>query len=371
LSVIASLVFVAQAIFTMGALSAHAATVSLSQTPLKSWRANGVGWATVTIGNTAYLGGSFTSVKSPDGKTVVARANLAAFDVTTGALIQTFQADTDGTVYALATDGTHLFVGGAFTHVNTVSRSYLAEVDPTTGAVQSWTANTDATVYAMATSTSNLYIGGAFNHVSGKTRHNLAELRLSDAAVQSWAPAPYTTIHAIAATSDGSAVYVGGYFTKMNGQAVSNLAELNASGAVVDVKWNNLQGAALALDLNPDGSRLAVGVGGAGNQGAVFNTSTGARVWYQRCDGDGQAVLWDGDDVFTGFHDTCGSGTGYVGVTENDAVSGARVTSFEPTFNRIHGVKGLAGDTGHLVAVGDFTNVNGVSVQGIAIFPAV
>jgi hypothetical protein len=371
LTALAAIVVVSSGTLFLGATPAHATSVAFATKPLQSWRATGITYAALTIGNVAYVGGSFTSVKSPNGSTTVTKDNLAAFNLSTGELIQSFKADTDGTVQALATDGTNLYVGGAFTHVNGSSRSHLAAVDPATGAVRSWTANTDATVYALATSSSYLFVGGAFNHVSGKTRHNLAKLALSNAAVQSWAPAPYSTIYSIAATSDASRVYVGGYFTKMNGQSVSNLAALDSSGKLVSMTWSSLAGAALALQLNTDGSRLMVGVGGSGNQGAMYNTSTGARLWYQRCNGDAQAVRWIGDAVFTGFHDTCGSSTTYVGATENDASTGKRVTSWEPTFNKFKGVKGIAGDTGHLVVAGDFTNISGVSVQGIAIFPSV
>jgi hypothetical protein len=352
-----------------GAGPARAATASFSPTPLASWRAQGVGWSAITIGNTAYVGGDFTSVTSPDGKTVVTKKHLAAFNLSTGALIQSFKADTDGIVYALATDGTNLYLGGTFTHVNGAARSRLAAVNPTTGAVRSWTANVDSTVYALGTSASYLYVGGAFGNVHGKVRHNLAQLRLSDASLQSWNPSPNGMVRSVAATSDASRVYVGGTFTKIAGRTAANLAAVNSTGGYVARSWSGIDGPALSMQLNSSGSRLVIGMGGHGNQGAMYNTSTGARLWWQGCDGDGQAVRWIGDDVFTGFHDTCGSDA-KVRLTENDAASGARVSSFKPSFDKFWGVRALAGDAGHLVAAGDFTNVSGVKVQGIVIFPA-
>src|SRR6478609_8110179 len=56
------------------------------QAPIASWRVDGVGYATAVVGDTVYIGGDFATVRSPDGGTVVARANLAAFDLNTGAL---------------------------------------------------------------------------------------------------------------------------------------------------------------------------------------------------------------------------------------------------------------------------------------------
>jgi hypothetical protein len=371
-SALVSVIMVASAALSVvvAPAPAHAATVNYETKPLHSWRAVGVGWAALTIGNTAYLGGAFTKVTSPDGKTVVPRQHLAAFNLSTGKLIQSFKADTDGTVYALASDGTNLYVGGSFTHVNGESRARLAAVDPVTGAVRPWTANADSTVYALTTSSSYLFAGGSFGHIGGKTRHNIAKLALSDAAVQSWAPAPNATIHSVAATPDAGRVYFGGYFGKVNGQAAADLAAVDSNGRLVPRSWGGLAGPALAMQLNGDGSRLVIGMGGGGNEGAMYNTSNGAQLWHQRCNGDGQAVRWIGNGVFTGFHDTCGTSTSYVGVTENDASTGHRVTSFEPTFNKFPGVKGLAGDIYHLVAAGDFTKVSGVSVEGIAIFPS-
>src|SRR5262245_10549856 len=68
------------------------------ETPVAAWRADGIGWATLVVGNTVYVGGDFPTVRSNDGTTVVTRANLAAFDATTGDLISTFTANTNGIV---------------------------------------------------------------------------------------------------------------------------------------------------------------------------------------------------------------------------------------------------------------------------------
>src|SRR5829696_8253851 len=142
----AAIVVALLAPFTSG--SAAAATVSFPNAPLASWRTDGVGYATLVVGNTAYVGGSFSTVRSPNGATVAARANLAAFDLSTGALLTAFQANTNGPVRALADDGVRLYVGGSYTTINGVSRGRLAAVDPVTGTVNpTWTASTNSNVY--------------------------------------------------------------------------------------------------------------------------------------------------------------------------------------------------------------------------------
>src|SRR6478609_7860525 len=105
------------------------------QAPVASWRVDGTGYATVVVGDTVYVGGDFSTVRSPDGATVVARNNLAAFDLATGALRPAFQANTNGIVRTLASSGGQLFVGGSYTSIRGVARGRLAAVDLTTGAV--------------------------------------------------------------------------------------------------------------------------------------------------------------------------------------------------------------------------------------------
>ena len=106
----------------------------------------------------------------------------------------------------------------------------------------------------------------------------------------------------------------------------------------------------------------------ARNQGTWYNAETGARLWRQRCDGDGQAVHIVDGTVLSGFHEAC-DGDATQRLTANDAVDGGRDASFRPTFDRFWGVFGIAGDAEHLVIVGDFTTISGVPVQGFAIFP--
>ena len=83
-------------------LAAHhpveAAGVSFSSKPIASWRVNGTGRAVLKIGNVVYVGGTFTRATSHDGSQSQPRNNLAAFDATTGVLIDTFRADVNGAV---------------------------------------------------------------------------------------------------------------------------------------------------------------------------------------------------------------------------------------------------------------------------------
>jgi hypothetical protein len=347
--------------------SAAAQPVFFENVPVASWRVNGVGWATEIVGDTLYVGGSFTTVTSPDGSMSAPRANLAAFSLTTGALLPAFRADTNGVVRALASDGDRLFVGGSFTTVAGSSRSRLAAVSLTTGALDSgWNAAVNSNVYALSLTGGRLYLGGSFSVVRNTSRARLAALDPATSTVLPVATSFDSTVHAIAADPDGGPIYVGGAFNNVNGSPNPWLAKVSDAGVVQPVSWG-LQGIPSDLSLDETGTRLAVSQTGAGNQGSWHDTSSGRQLWRQRCDGDAQAVEVVAGTVFTGFHEAC-DGDASQRLTANDAGDGGRDLDFHPTFDRYWGVRALDGTSDRLVVAGDFTSISGRSVSGFALF---
>lgn len=340
------------------------------QAPIASWRIDGVGNTTLVVGDTVYVGGDFATVRSLDGSQVVNRANLAAFDLRTGALRPSFQANTNGIVRSLAVSGGQLFVGGSFTSVRGVARGRLAAVDLATGAVSTtFAADTNSNVYALAVGGGRLFVGGSFSSVRGVARARVAALDPTTGALSSYAPNPNGTVLSLAATPTGDRVFVGGTFSLAASVASPWLVKTDATGAAIATTWSDLQGPPLDLEVNSDGTRLAVAQAGAGNQGTWYNATTGARLWRQRCDGDGQAIHIVDGTVLTGFHEACDGDTTQR-LTANDTANGARDLAFKPAFDRFYGVWGIDGDADNLVIAGDFTTISGVRVQGFAIFPS-
>jgi len=131
----------------------------------------------------------------------------------------------------------------------------------------------------------------------------------------------------------------------------------------------DVSGEALDLELNKDGTRLAAALAEYGNQGALFNTTTGSKMFRQRCGGDAQAVAIAGDNWYTGYHEEC-EGDFTIRLVGNSMLTGARQTDWLPAFDRFWGVRDLATDGRVLVVAGDFTSVAGVPAQGFTIFPA-
>jgi len=350
--------------------AANAAATVFPNTPVAADRVNGVGFASVVIGNTVIVGGTFTSVRNPAGTTVGTRTNLAAFNATTGRFIPGFKADTNGQVTDLVFDGTNLYVSGYFTTINGIGRGRLAALDPTTGAVRTnWVSNATGLVNAMAIGGNNLYVGGSFGSIGGAARSRVAAVRRINGSVDTtFSVSVDATVYAMGAQPDGSRVYVGGLFTLINGTSRPYLAAVSGvNGALSSPVFTGVSGLTLDIDVPAGGTRLAVSTGGTGNQGALFSLASGSKQWRQHCDGDGQAVKVIGTEMYSGFHEGC-EGDLSIRATANSVATGVRITSFRPSFDKFWGVRDFEGNATVLSVAGDFTKVGGVSAQGFALF---
>ncbi len=147
-------------------------------------------------------------------------------------------------VYALAVSGGKLFAGGDFSYVSGESRLWLAAFDVTTGALLPWNSplsmlSTGECVMAMAASGEELYIGGRFG--GGNNNTDLAAIDMETAVQRSWSPVLLSgydnraSIFSLAAC--GGAVYAGGYFKKIGGAEIGYLAALDASSGRAK-PWN-------------------------------------------------------------------------------------------------------------------------------------
>lgn len=98
------------------------------------------GLAAAANGQSLYVGGSFNSVRSAPGGTVYTRKGLAKISTANGAVDAGFNAKIGAgggpsNVNDVQLIGQSLWVGGTFAHVANASRTALATVDPTTGAL--------------------------------------------------------------------------------------------------------------------------------------------------------------------------------------------------------------------------------------------
>ena len=126
----------------------------------------------LVVGSSVYVGGNFTSVGGAE------RNELAEVDARTGAATS-WNPRPNSEVWALAYDDESIYAGGYFTSLgNWQRRSCLAALDATTGELTSWDAHLAGyQVHALAVRGSTLYVGGDFSEVSGLGRSYLGGLR--------------------------------------------------------------------------------------------------------------------------------------------------------------------------------------------------
>jgi len=202
----------------------------------------------------------------------------------------------------------YIYVCGTFEGIHGESRNYLAAYNITTGALDSWDPAPDGPVYAMAVNGTNLYVAGDFANIAGVARTRIAKLNLagSGAAVeQGWTsvvPSANGLVRTIEYYTTNASLFLGGDFTEVNGTARAYLAEIRAIGASAGdlqsfqcdtnqlVRWIHLQntdvtGGTLTTTLIVGGDFTTIN-GEARNYLAMVMPANGAvRAWDPSPDG--------------------------------------------------------------------------------------
>lgn len=191
------------------------------------WTVNGNVYALTATASTLYVGGSFTSISSPDGLTTLARSNLAAFDLTSGQPLA-WAPDPDNAVVSFMLLGTDVYVGGDFTNIGGSARGRGARFDQATHTLQSWNPAANNRITSMSAYGGSIYLSGWFLSIGGQSRSFLAELDPVSAIVGPWSPAVNSSPSVVVADSSG--VYVGGSFSTLGGASRANLGQVNYSG---------------------------------------------------------------------------------------------------------------------------------------------
>ena len=229
--------------------------------------------ALVQVGNTMYAGGAFNSVQDSSRTNTVTRANLMSFDASTGA-INDFAPDVNKKVFALASDGTDLYVGGYFSRVNGVYRRGIAKIDPVSGeVVRAFNARLKGPVQEIRLTNGRLIVGGKFpQRLLALDPDTGADTGYIDIDIEGSVAsnAGKTDVYRFAVDPSGTRLVAIGNFTTVNGQAQSRafMLDLNADSASLS-SWyyeplmNSCRAARLPaylrdVDFAPDGSYFVV-----------------------------------------------------------------------------------------------------------------
>lgn len=346
-----------------------AADRTVGNDPVAGWDTNGIVFAVEIVGDTVYLGGRFTEVRSPSGA-VEARRNVAALRLSDGELLP-FRADTNAPVRAIEGDGTSLWIGGSFSNVNGVHQRRITSVDPVTGTVdRGFRLGLDTTALAIEKGPHGLYVGGRFTRADGSDLARLVRVDPVTGAIDdTFRPQPDGPVLSLAITGDR--LVVGGNFTTISGAPrpfVTTLSALDASVTGGDFSATAI-GPGFSVDVSPDGRTVIAGLGGRGNRVIAWDADTGIRLWRHVAMGDVQAVRHAGDRVYFGFHEGFQEDT-TVKLLAVDAASGELDPTFRPAINSFWGIWAIDASPDAVVAGGEFTIVQGKRMGGAAIFPA-
>ncbi len=327
LATIGSNLFVAGSFATanVGGVTVTVNNIAKLDTTTGTWSAMGSGGgsgvsgnvnALAVIGSDLYVGGNVFTANV--GGVTVSTNFIAKFNTGTSAWSAIGSGGGNGvtgTISALATDGSNLYVGGFFTSANSggplVTVNRVAKFDPTGS---TWSALgsgggagvNGSTVSALLVSGGKLYVGGSFSEANfGGAAVKANNLAMFDTGSSAWSGFGVVSgngvngaVNALAAI--GSDLYVGGFFTAAGGVTANNIARFNTvtntwsalgSGGGNGVSGNVLALAVIGSDLYVGGSFFQANVGGPViNVGFVAKFDTMTNTWSALGSGGGDGT---------------------------------------------------------------------------------
>jgi hypothetical protein len=230
----------------------------------------------VQVGGTMYAGGTFSSVSTPAGVSpggTFTRNNIVAFNASTGVISTSFAPNVNGEVWALASDGTWLWIGGTFTSVNGTARRAVAKLNLATGAVDTaFNMNLGSgQVTELALVGGRLIAGGTFSGklraVNPATGANTGYLNLSISGTVANNAGP-VEVYRFAVNPAGTRLVAVGNFTSVGGQSRYRAFMLTLGATVSVNAWyypplrnmcaaDSLPDYMRDVDFAPDGSWFA------------------------------------------------------------------------------------------------------------------
>ena len=388
-------VAVAAALAVAGAMvvapAAEAAVVT--QTPLVGYQPNNTVRDMIVVGNTAYIGGSFTALTSANGATTVTRNHAAAIDMTTGNVLP-WNPNVSGTVYTILPAGNNVYLGGSFTTVGGATHKNIAEVNNTNGAVVTAFANTsrpNKAVRALVIANGNLYVGGAFT----SPRSYLMEVNATtNAYIPTWQPVVDAEVRALATDTSQTRIVEGGFQQCPVGSGCDGRIGIGAvnttDGSFLPFAYSGpptfipppgfpyrpFQ----VIQMTQDGNTVFASGTGNGGTALSLNMEDGTLNWQAGFNGNVVGIGVTDRVVYAGGHYStyCGPvpGNNFFCAGRPGSAARSKLSAFDeasgalepwaPTVNSALGIEAVGADLGRVAVGGEFTRISGVAVNHFA-----
>lgn len=377
------------------------------------WQTDAVVWALAYSRGVLYVGGSFQNVRPPGaapGTSEVPQARLAAFDADTGEFISSWRPRVaGGNVYSLnvSPDGSRLYVGGAFEHVDGGYRNKAAAFDITSPrsprllSYATFGTNLNGKVNDIDSTNDTVWLGGKFTRANRQPRDRVAAYEVStgnltpfrvDLAGATQFNAPFVST----LEESNGRLYLGGMFHRVNGVDSHALGVVDAATGATDTGFDvpyiipeSYVVAAQVMDGRLYISGRADRTGGNPNrlEGMMaMDAQSGQILWGSdghRCLGDTFAILPVHGLLWTATHSHDCSAIGghpemrprfYASILGQDPLTG-EMAHFYPEVGGSGNVPGsrnntraLATDGRRLFVGGGFLRVNGVRQQNLTFY---
>lgn len=295
-------------------------------------------YAMALVGDTLYVGGTFTTVGGED------RPTVAALDRQSGARIAwdppvfgpVFPGYNAVPCYSMLALGSELYVGGGFFAVGDSSRFCVASLRRDTGELTSWVPDVNRPVWTIAPIGCSVAIGGEFDLV-GRWRHRagLAAIDLNTGRLKPWNPNPDGSV-CTAIAVNGDRVFVSGGFGVIGGDPAprAGIAAIDTLNGEV-VPWNPGANDVVTKFVVVGDTLYAGGYfthidGVDRDHLAAFDLNTGEVTgWDPKADNIVLTLASSGQTIFAGGMFSAIGSRGYAGVAAIDRVSGEGLPHFE------------------------------------------
>ena len=222
--------------------------------------------AVAVDGSDLYVGGDFGKIDDVDAGGL-ARWNGVGWEAIGGPV-----AGGESTIYDIAVFGTDIFIAGSFTSVDGVAANNIARWSGLAGRWAPLASGMDGTVFDLHVEGDFLYIGGKFSRADDNTASNIARFNLLNNTWQRLGSGLNDTVFAIEVTD--RLVYAGGAFTLSGLNEANHIATFDRGTG----NWSGLaggaDGAVRGLELRDS---VLYAVGAFGSIGGI--TTTGVASW--------------------------------------------------------------------------------------------